>query len=211
MLRRQALKAALAIGAPPLLGMGTAHAQTGKPVEWVVGFAAGGGSDAVARTVGESFGKALGRTVEPADEPLLAKKFAGFSRRKTVSQVIDTIQGQVPLLAGHEMRLVFGRRKQRALVFNVESDPAVAQAIARVPGLLAPSGHRDHQGLPPELRQVAAQPQDPHGAGAAQGRELELDLFAFADIMGLHRSRRLRSGRRIRLGPIPSTPEKSVN
>ncbi|NJD87376.1 MAG: cyclic nucleotide-binding domain-containing protein [Betaproteobacteria bacterium] len=43
---------------------------------------------------------ALGRTVEPADEPLLAKKFAGFSRRKSVSQVIDTIQGQVPLLAG---------------------------------------------------------------------------------------------------------------
>ena len=69
MLRRQALKAALAIGAPPLLGMGTAHAQTGKPVEWVVGFAAGGGSDAVARTVGESFGKALGRTVVVMNKP----------------------------------------------------------------------------------------------------------------------------------------------
>src|SRR5256885_15187637 len=64
MLRRQPLKAALAIGAPPLLGMGTAHAQTGKPVEWVVGFAAGGGSDAVARTVGGAFGKALGRSEE---------------------------------------------------------------------------------------------------------------------------------------------------
>ena len=63
MLRRQALKAALAIGAPPLLGLGTAHAQTGKPVEWVVGFAAGGGSDIVARTIAESMSATLGRTI----------------------------------------------------------------------------------------------------------------------------------------------------
>lgn len=69
MLRRQALKAALAIGAPPLLGMGTAHAQSGKPIEWVVGFAAGGGSDAVARGVAEVWGKALGRTVVVMNKP----------------------------------------------------------------------------------------------------------------------------------------------
>ena len=43
---------------------------------------------------------ALGRMVEPADEPLLAKKFANFSRTKTVSQVLDVIQAQVPLLSG---------------------------------------------------------------------------------------------------------------
>lgn len=43
---------------------------------------------------------ALGKTVEPADEPLLAKKFAGFSRTKSVSQVLDVIQSQVPLLSG---------------------------------------------------------------------------------------------------------------
>jgi CRP-like cAMP-binding protein/thioredoxin reductase/Fe-S-cluster-containing hydrogenase component 2 len=43
---------------------------------------------------------ALGRTVAPADEPLLAKKFASFSRRKTVSQVLDVIQANVPLLEG---------------------------------------------------------------------------------------------------------------
>jgi CRP-like cAMP-binding protein/thioredoxin reductase/Fe-S-cluster-containing hydrogenase component 2 len=41
---------------------------------------------------------ALGRTVAPADEPLLAKKFAGFSRHKTVSQILDVIQESVPLL-----------------------------------------------------------------------------------------------------------------
>ena len=43
---------------------------------------------------------ALGRAVAPADEPLLAAKFAGFSRSMSVAQVLETIQASVPLLAG---------------------------------------------------------------------------------------------------------------
>ncbi|HEX4944488.1 MAG TPA: cyclic nucleotide-binding domain-containing protein, partial [Usitatibacteraceae bacterium] len=43
---------------------------------------------------------ALGRSVEPADEPLLARKFAKFSRTMSVSSVLDLIQSEVPLLAG---------------------------------------------------------------------------------------------------------------
>jgi len=43
---------------------------------------------------------ALGRAVEPADEPLLKQRFAGFSRTKSVSQILDVIQREVPLLAG---------------------------------------------------------------------------------------------------------------
>jgi CRP-like cAMP-binding protein/thioredoxin reductase/Fe-S-cluster-containing hydrogenase component 2 len=41
---------------------------------------------------------ALGRAIAPADEPLLEKRFANFSRRKTVSQALDAIQANVPLL-----------------------------------------------------------------------------------------------------------------
>jgi CRP-like cAMP-binding protein/thioredoxin reductase/Fe-S-cluster-containing hydrogenase component 2 len=43
---------------------------------------------------------ALGRSVAPADEPLLTEKFEGFSRHMTVSQVLDVIQTNVPLLEG---------------------------------------------------------------------------------------------------------------
>jgi CRP-like cAMP-binding protein/thioredoxin reductase/Fe-S-cluster-containing hydrogenase component 2 len=42
---------------------------------------------------------ALGRSVVPADEPLLAKKFQGIARGRSVSQVLDEIESQVPLLA----------------------------------------------------------------------------------------------------------------
>jgi len=41
---------------------------------------------------------AMGREVAPADEPLLQKRFAGFSRRRTVAQCLDLIQSSVPLL-----------------------------------------------------------------------------------------------------------------
>jgi CRP-like cAMP-binding protein/thioredoxin reductase/Fe-S-cluster-containing hydrogenase component 2 len=41
---------------------------------------------------------ALGRSIEPADEPLLARKFAGFSRRMDVTHCIDYIQNNAPLL-----------------------------------------------------------------------------------------------------------------
>ena len=43
---------------------------------------------------------ALGRGIAPADEPLLQERFAGFSRTMTVSQVLDYIQANVPLLSG---------------------------------------------------------------------------------------------------------------
>jgi CRP-like cAMP-binding protein/Fe-S-cluster-containing hydrogenase component 2/thioredoxin reductase len=43
---------------------------------------------------------ALGREVAPADEPLLERKLAGFSRTLKVAQVLDVVQEQVPLLSG---------------------------------------------------------------------------------------------------------------
>ena len=42
---------------------------------------------------------ALGKTIAPADEPLLQKKFENFSKTATVSQVLDKIQKSVPLLS----------------------------------------------------------------------------------------------------------------
>src|SRR5258706_12937801 len=43
---------------------------------------------------------ALGRSIAPADEPLLASKCATFSRSMGVSQALDVLQASVPLLAG---------------------------------------------------------------------------------------------------------------
>lgn len=48
----------------------SAHAQdNSKPLEWVVGYAAGGGSDIVARTIAESMGTSLGRPIVINNKP----------------------------------------------------------------------------------------------------------------------------------------------
>jgi tripartite-type tricarboxylate transporter receptor subunit TctC len=52
-----------------------AHADD-KPIEWVVGYAAGGGSDVVARTVAEQMSKTLGRSIVVNNKPGAATNIA---------------------------------------------------------------------------------------------------------------------------------------
>ena len=54
----------------------TAWPQDNKPLEWVVGYAAGGGSDVVARVVGEQIAKILGRPVVINNKPGAATNIA---------------------------------------------------------------------------------------------------------------------------------------
>lgn len=53
-----------------------AAAQDDKPIEWVVGYAAGGGSDIVARTVAAEMSKTLGRTIIINNKPGAATNIA---------------------------------------------------------------------------------------------------------------------------------------
>jgi len=57
-----------AFGAVIPAGMPAAWAQD-KPLEWVVGYAAGGGSDVVARVIAESMGQHLGRVIVINNKP----------------------------------------------------------------------------------------------------------------------------------------------
>ena len=51
------------------LGSSALAAANDKPLEWVVGYAAGGGSDVVARAIAESMGTSLGRTIVINNKP----------------------------------------------------------------------------------------------------------------------------------------------
>lgn len=64
MFRKQFI-AALALSALAPMAL----AQDNKPLEWVVGYAAGGGSDIVARAIAESMGQAIGRTIIINNKP----------------------------------------------------------------------------------------------------------------------------------------------
>jgi tripartite-type tricarboxylate transporter receptor subunit TctC len=71
--RRQLIAA---LGATALSALSFTAAAQDKPLEWVLGYAAGGGSDIVARTVAEQMGKTLNRTIVVNNKPGAATNIA---------------------------------------------------------------------------------------------------------------------------------------
>ena len=67
-------------------------AEDAKTLEWVVGYAAGGGSDMVARTVAESMSKTLGRSIVVNNKPGAATNIAAdyVAKSKDVGNIVFT-------------------------------------------------------------------------------------------------------------------------
>jgi tripartite-type tricarboxylate transporter receptor subunit TctC len=63
-----------------------------KPLEWVVGYAAGGGSDVVARTVAEQMGKTLRRSIVVNNKPGAATNIAAeyVAKSKDIGNLVFT-------------------------------------------------------------------------------------------------------------------------
>lgn len=100
-----------------------------KPIEWVVGYAAGGGSDALARTVAEPLGKALGRTVVVNNKPGAATNIAAdyVAKSRDLGNVIFT--ADFATLAANPA--LFAR-----LPYDAERDFRPVGLLARFPLLL---------------------------------------------------------------------------
>ena len=84
-LARRAALAALAL-------LPFAAAAQDKPIEWVVGYAAGGGSDVVARTVAEQMSRTLGRSIVVNNKPGAATNIAAdyVAKSKDVGNLLFT-------------------------------------------------------------------------------------------------------------------------
>jgi tripartite-type tricarboxylate transporter receptor subunit TctC len=88
--RRALLKAALSLAvALPAFAL-----AQGKPIEWVVGYAAGGGSDVVARAVAAQMTQSLGRTIMINNKPGAATNIAAgyVAQSKDIGNVMLTAQ-----------------------------------------------------------------------------------------------------------------------
>lgn len=123
--RRLATQVLLAtIAATPLL----ASAQD-KPLEWVVGYAAGGGSDTVARTVAEQMGKTLGRSIVVNNKPGAATNIAAdyVAKSKDVGNILFT--ADFATLAANPS--LFAK-----LPYNAEKEFAPVGLLARFPLML---------------------------------------------------------------------------
>jgi len=126
-LPRRALLAttlALAAASLPL----TAGAQD-KPLEWVLGYPAGGGSDIVARSVAEPMGKALGRSIIINNKPGAATNIAAdyVAKSKDIGNILLT--ADFATLAANPA--LFSK-----LPYDADKDFSAVGLLARFPMLL---------------------------------------------------------------------------
>jgi len=124
-IRRRALCAGLALSLTPLI----ATAADGRPVEWVVGYAAGGGSDVVARTLAEAMGKTLNQTLIINNKPGAATNIAADYVAKAKADGHVMLTADFATLAANPS--LFAK-----LPYNAEKDFAPVGLMARFPLVL---------------------------------------------------------------------------
>lgn len=128
-MRRTFLKAGTACGVQMLLGGAHAQPAAGKPMEWVVGFASGGGSDAVARGVAETWARQIKRSIVVINKPGAGTNIAAeyVARSRDYGNIVFT--ADFATLAANPY--LFPR-----LAYNAERDFVPIGLLARFPLLL---------------------------------------------------------------------------
>ncbi|MBC5765658.1 Bug family tripartite tricarboxylate transporter substrate binding protein [Ramlibacter albus] len=129
--RRTLLGVAFAAATLPQLA-----AADERPLEWVVGYAAGGGSDAVARAVGDAMSKTLGRAVVVNNKPGAATNIAAqyVATSKDYGNIMFT--ADFATLAANPWLF-------KKLPYNADKDFIPVGMLARFPMLLVV-----HPGVP---------------------------------------------------------------
>lgn len=139
-----------------------AAAQDGKPIEWVVGYAAGGGSDAVARATAEAMAKSLGSPIIINNKPGAATNIAAeyTARAKDYGHVMMT--ADFATLAANPA--LFSK-----LGYNAEKDLAPVGLLARFPLLLVVGPQVPAKNYQEFLAWVKSQPNGVNYASAGVG------------------------------------------
>jgi tripartite-type tricarboxylate transporter receptor subunit TctC len=156
--RRQALRglfATLAVLPLPLLAQD-------KPIEWVVGYAAGGGSDAVARIVAEAMSASLARTIVVNNKPGAATNIAADSVAKSRDLGNVLFTADFATLAANQA--LFAK-----LPYDADKDFKPVGLLARFPLLLVAGPATPAQDWASFVAWAKAQPQGVNYASAGPG------------------------------------------
>ena len=165
---------ALAVASLPLAAM----AQDAKPLEWVLGYPAGGGSDIVARTLSEQMSKTLGRPVIVNNKPGAATNIAAdyVAKSKDIGNVMLT--ADFATLAANPA--LFSK-----LPYDAERDFAPVGLLARFPMLLVVGAGVPASNLKTFTAWARAQGGGLHYASAGAGSPHHLAAELLRERLGL--------------------------
>ncbi|SFC58199.1 Tripartite-type tricarboxylate transporter, receptor component TctC [Polaromonas sp. OV174] len=165
-------RAALCTAAVALSGLSlTAMAQDKRPLEWVVGMSAGGGTDIVARTVADQMGKTLNQTIVVVNKPGAAHNIAAdyVARSSTPANL---------LLTGDYAVLATNPWLYSKLSYNADRDLSSVGMLVRFPLILVVSPKLPVKNFKEFVAWAKAQPGGANyaspGAGAPHHLAMEL-------------------------------------
>jgi tripartite-type tricarboxylate transporter receptor subunit TctC len=154
-----------------------AWAQT-APIEWVVGYPAGGGSDLVARLVAEEMAKTLGRTIIVNNKPGAATNIAADYVAKSKDATNIMLTADFATLAANPF--LFSK-----LPYQAEKDFAPVGLLARFPMLLVVAPNVPAKNLKEFLAWANAQPGAVTFASAGAGSPHHLAAELLRERTGL--------------------------
>ena len=156
-----------------------AHAQDTKPLEWVVGYAAGGGSDIVARTIAESMSATLGRPIVINNKPGAGTNIAAeySARNKDYGNLI--FSADFATLAANPF--LFSK-----LSYNAEKDFQPVGLLVRFPMFLVVSNNVPAKNLKEFMAWAKGQADGVNWASAGPGSPHHLVGELFREQSGLN-------------------------
>jgi len=171
------IRRAFMVQAAALLAALPAWAQT-TPLEWVVGYPAGGGSDVVARLVAEEMAKTLGRTIIVNNKPGAATNIAADYVAKSKEAANIMLTADFATLAANPF--LFAK-----LPYQAEKDFAPVGLLARFPMLLVVAPNVPAKNLKEFLVWAKAQPGAVTFASAGAGSPHHLAAELLRERTGL--------------------------
>ena len=171
----------LAIAASTLVWAGGALAQgtTGKPLRWIVPYAVGGGSDFLARTIGQQLAENTGRTVVVDNRP-------GGNTAIGAVETARAAPDGTTVLSADNGTLVFNPALYKNLSYNPLRDLAPVSLMGRFPMILVVNPQSDIKDAKDFIAKVKAQPGKFSYASAGAGSPHHLAMELLKQRTGIH-------------------------
>ena len=159
---RRGLLAVLASVLGVAAGSATAQAFPAKTIRWVVPYPAGGGSDFLARTIGQALAAQVGQTVLIDNKP-------GGNTAIGASDVARAAPDGYTLLSADNGTMVFNPALYKTLTYNPSKDLAPVTLMGRFPMILVANPAAGYSSAKDFIAQTRAKPGAVNFASAGAG------------------------------------------
>lgn len=168
------LFAACLVALPALVASVPAHAQAypAKPIRWLVPYPAGGGSDFLARTIGQALS-------EQVKQPVIIENKAGGNTAIAATETARSAPDGHTILNADNGTMVFNSALYSKLTYNPEKDLTPVTLLGRFPMILVVGPASDAKDAKDFIAKAKARPGSVNygSAGAGSPHHLAMELL----------------------------------